>query len=77
MTTKKIDFEKALHQLQTIVEELETGELPLDEAIKKFKIGSALAKQCLEMLDSIKVKVEEVVGEEKGKLKRKPFKPEN
>ncbi len=76
MTVSKFDFEKSLAELEKIVEELEAGDLALDEAIKKFKTGSNLVKQCLEMLDSVKVKVEEVMGEEKGKLKRKPFKPE-
>lgn len=77
MTANKFDFEKSLAELEKIVEELESGDLALDDAIKKFKTGSNLAKQCLAMLDSVKVKVEEVVGEEKGKLKRKPFKPDN
>ena len=73
---KKFDFEKAFKDLEKIVEELEDGSLPLEEAIKRFKTGSQLAHECLERLKSIKMKVGEVVGEEKGKLKKKPFKEE-
>lgn len=73
---RKFDFEKAFKDLEKIVGELEDGSLPLEEAIKRFKAGSQLAHECLERLKSIKVKVNEVVGEEKGKLKKKAFKEE-
>lgn len=71
---KKFDFEKAFAELEKIVEELENGSLPLEEAISKFKAGSKLAQECSQKLKSIKVKVNEVIGEEKGKLKKKAFK---
>lgn len=73
---KKFDFEKAFKQLEEIVEELEAGDLSLEEAIAKFKTGSQLAKDCLVKLRSIELKIGEVVAEEKGGLKRKPFKEE-
>jgi exodeoxyribonuclease VII small subunit len=74
MTAKKIDFEKALQELEQIVAELEAGDVSLEEAIKKFKRGCELAKQCRGLLRSVEVKVEEALGEEKGKLKRKSLK---
>ena len=71
---KKFDFEKAFKELEKIVEELEDGSLPLEEAINKFKTGSKLAQECSHKLKSIKVKVNEVIGTEKGKLNKKAFK---
>lgn len=70
---EKIDFEKAFKKLEDIVEVLEAGSLPLEEAIKKFKTGSQLAQECLKKLESARLKVDEVVGEEKGRLKKRPF----
>ena len=70
----RFDFEKAFKEIEEIVDDLESGSLPLEEAIKKFKIGSRLAKECLGQLESVKIRVNEVVGEEKGRLKKKPFK---
>ena len=40
-----IDFETALAQLETIVSRLESGELPLEEALKEFENGIQLAQQ--------------------------------
>ncbi|MBU2540278.1 MAG: exodeoxyribonuclease VII small subunit [Candidatus Omnitrophica bacterium] len=71
--TKQFDFEQAFEKLEDIVQELEAGSLGLEEAIKKFKVGSRLAQECLQQLQSVKIKVEQVVGEEKGKLKVRPF----
>jgi exodeoxyribonuclease VII small subunit len=70
-TIKKFDFEKSLSQLEEIVEELESGNLSLDEAIAKFKTGSELSRLCLEQLKSVKIKINECLGEEKGKLKKR------
>lgn len=47
MTTKKIDkmnFETAIEELEQLVEQLENGDLPLDEALKSFERGIALAR---------------------------------
>ncbi len=70
---KQFDFEEAFRKLEDIVQDLESGSLGLEQAIKKFKLGSSLAQECLKQLQSVKIKVEQVVGEEKGKLKTKAF----
>ena len=48
MATKKIeiDFEKALEQLEGIVEDLESGDLSLENSLKSFEKGIKLARQC-------------------------------
>ena len=45
-----IKFEKALSRLETIVTELEAGELSLDDSLKIFEEGVKLSKTCLKML---------------------------
>lgn len=48
--TKKIDFEKSLAELQALVEEMESGELSLDQSLAKFEKGVALTRSCQEAL---------------------------
>jgi exodeoxyribonuclease VII small subunit len=59
MSAKKpIDLEKALSQLEEIVEELESGELPLEKAMKKFEDGVKLTRSCQAALKEAEQKVE-------------------
>ena len=59
MTTKKnINLEKSLADLETLVEELETGDLPLDKAMKKFEEGIKLTRGCQVALKDAEQKVE-------------------
>ncbi len=57
-TTEKIDFEKALKQLEEIAVKLEDGELGLDESISQFEKGMKLAKFCRQKLDEAERKIE-------------------
>jgi exodeoxyribonuclease VII small subunit len=59
MSSKKsIDLEKALTDLEGIVEELESGELPLEKAMKKFEDGIKLTRSCQAALKEAEQKVE-------------------
>ena len=59
MTTKKnINLEKSLADLETLVEELETGDLPLDKAMQKFEEGIKLTRGCQTALKEAEQKVE-------------------
>ncbi len=61
MTSKKnkaLDFEQALAQLETVVERLEHGELPLDDALKQFERGIELARDCQASLKAAEQRVE-------------------
>ena len=59
MTTKKtIDLEKALSDLESLVEELESGELPLEKAMRKFEDGIKLTRSCQTALKDAEQKVE-------------------
>lgn len=52
------DFEKALAELERIVERMEQGELSLDESLKQFERGIALTRSCQTALQQAEQKVE-------------------
>ncbi len=59
MSAKKtINLEKALTDLEEIVEELESGDLPLEKAMKKFEEGIKLTRNCQAALKDAEQKVE-------------------
>ena len=55
---KKVDLEKSLVQLEDLVEELESGDLPLEKAMKKFEEGIKLTRGCQTALREAEQKVE-------------------
>jgi len=68
-----VSFEKALEQLQFAVRRLETGELPLEEALKGFEEGVRLARICQDQLSAAEQRVEVLVQATEGKLESQPF----
>ena len=75
MATKKTDinFEKALEELEGIVEDLESGDLSLENSLKSFEKGIKLARQCQEQLSKAELQVQKLI-EENGELKTTPLK---
>ena len=75
MATKKTDinFEKALEELEGIVEDLESGDLSLENSLKSFEKGIKLARQCQEQLSKAELQVQKLI-EENGELKTIPLK---
>ncbi len=55
---KKINLEKSLADLEELVEELESGDLPLEAAMKKFEAGIKLTRGCQAALKDAEQKVE-------------------
>nr|MBI3612388.1 exodeoxyribonuclease VII small subunit [Nitrospirota bacterium] len=68
-----LKFEEAMSRLETIVSELEKGDLPLDESLKIFEEGIKLSKTCLKMLDDAERKVEILVQDKDGKKRLRAF----
>ena len=66
-------FEDALARLETIVDELEKGDLPLNDSLKIFEEGIKLSKTCLKILDDSERKVEILVQETGGKKRLQAF----
>ncbi len=56
-------FEEAIEELEEIVEELEDGDLPLEEAMARFERGLGLVTACRGKLERAELKVEELIEE--------------
>lgn len=54
---KQIPFEAALQRLEAIVDQLESGDVPLEEAVKLFEEGIGLRKHCLALLKDAEERV--------------------
>lgn len=52
-----LNFEIAIKNLEQIVQELEKGDLNLDESVKKFEEGMALSKKCTKILEEAEKKI--------------------
>lgn len=63
----KLTFEESLEKLEGIVEKLESGDVPLDEAIDEFTKAMQLVKVCNEKLNSAEESIAKIV-EENGDL---------
>ena len=72
MAEKKIDFEKSLTRLETLVYEMESGELALEQMIKHFEEGSKLVTLCSKKLNEVEQKIEKLVKKE-GVMGSEPF----
>ena len=68
-----LKFEDALARLETIVAELEKGDLPLNDSLKMFEEGIKLSKTCLKMLDDAERRVEIMVQDKDGKKRVEAF----
>ncbi|MCF8050471.1 MAG: exodeoxyribonuclease VII small subunit [Desulfobacterales bacterium] len=73
MASSKPTFEKAMKQLELIVEELESGTLPLEKALKKFEEGMALSRYCNEKLEETERRISLLTEDEEGNPVEAPF----
>lgn len=71
MAQKK--FEEAMKRLEKIVQELEVGDLSLEDSLKNFEEGMQLVKFCSEKLEESEQKVNVLIKESNGKLTARPF----
>lgn len=61
---KELTFEESLERLENIVKKLESGEVPLDDAIKEFNEAMNLAKKCDEKLKTAEEAITKIVKED-------------
>lgn len=66
-------FEESLKQLETIVDQLEKGDLPLEESLKLFEKGVGLSGVCKQELDAAEGKVQTLIKQRDGSFKTEPF----
>ena len=69
----KQTYEAALEDIERIVEQLESGELSLEDSLAAFEKGVGLTKYCYQKLDEVEKKIELLVKDKDGKLRLKPF----
>ena len=63
----KKTFEMAMKQLEQIVQDLESGDMPLEKAIKKFEEGIKVSKYCSEKLDESEKRITLLMRDSDGK----------
>lgn len=71
--SEEIKFEKAMERLEKIVEDLENGNIPLEEALKKYEEGVKLSRVCQKRLSQAEKKIEILTRALDGGLQKEPF----
>ena len=66
-------FEESLKKLETIVEQLEKGDLSLEDSLRLFEEGMGLSETCRKELDAAEGKVQTLLKQRDGSLKAEPF----
>jgi exodeoxyribonuclease VII small subunit len=70
-----LSFETGLEQLEAIVKEMETGDLPLERALELFEKGMKLSEMCRKQLADAETRVELLIRRA-GEVTPEPFSPE-
>ena len=60
-TPDDFSFERAIKELETIVERMERGEQPLEKAMQDFEYGMALSEKCKKSLDAAQLRMEKLI----------------
>lgn len=71
---KKLSFEDALKQLESIAEQIEQGRIGLEESIAQYEQGMALVKQCQDILAKAELRIQQLQQKPDGALETAPFK---
>jgi len=66
---KRLSFERAIEELETIVKRLEEGKVPLEESVAIYERGEALKRRCEELLKQAEARVEKITLDASGKPK--------
>ena len=72
----ELSFEDALAELETIVDRLDRGEIPLEQSIEAYERGTALKRHCERQLEAAKLRVERLVEGDDGVVGTAPLDPE-
>ncbi len=75
-TSNNPDFEESLERLETIVETMESGDIPLAELVSKFEEGNNLLIACQKRLKDAEIKIDKL-KKGKDKLELESFEPED
>ena len=61
-------FEEALERLERLVEEIESGQVPLEQSVEKYTEGTRLVKQCRTILDAAEKRIQLLAKNDAGAL---------
>jgi exodeoxyribonuclease VII small subunit len=63
---KKLSFERAIEELESIVKRLEDGKVPLEESVAIYERGEALKRRCEDLLRQAEARVEKITADSSG-----------
>ena len=63
---KKLTFERAMEELESIVKRLEDGKVPLEESVAIYERGEALKRRCEELLRQAEARVDKITTDSNG-----------
>jgi exodeoxyribonuclease VII small subunit len=66
-------FESAMEEIEQVVEQIESGELSLEESLAAYEKGVGLVKFCYQKLNEVEKRIEFLVKDKEGKLQLKVF----
>lgn len=64
--TQSMSFEQSLARLESLVSRLESGDLPLDQALAEYEEGIGLVRSCRSLLDRAELKIQKLVDRGNG-----------
>jgi len=76
-TASIADFEKSLDELEKLVNDLERGELSLEQSLTAFERGVKLTRECQQALKTAEQRVDQLVENSDGTLGTRPFTPDD
>jgi exodeoxyribonuclease VII small subunit len=65
---KKLSFENAIEELETIVRRLEEGKVPLEESVAIYERGESLKRRCEELLRQAEARVDKITTDANGQV---------
>ena len=68
-----VSIEQAMERLETLVREMESGQLPLEQLISSYEEGVKLASQCQEKLDAAAKKIQVITKNSSGRTVLEDF----
>ncbi len=68
MDVKKLSFERAMEELESIVTKLEGGKVPLEESVAIYERGESLKRRCEELLRQAEVRVDKITIDANGEV---------
>lgn len=71
--SRELKFEEAIADLEQVVEQLESGDLSLEDSLAAFEKGVVLVRYCNHKLSEVEKKVELLVKDKQGQLQLKSF----